>query len=69
MNQNSFGRRCPTDYDIDNLVQRLEEYSQDLVAYKLGCDFADACQEAIRTIRWFQEEYRRLRQDRDSIAT
>ena len=32
--------------DYDKLIERLNQYSQSLIAYKLGADFADACMDA-----------------------
>ena len=31
---------------IKTLIERLNQYSQSLIAYKLGADFADACMDA-----------------------
>lgn len=36
--------------DIEKLIERLNQYSQSLIAYKLGADFADACMDAATAI-------------------
>ena len=32
--------------DIENLIERLNQYSQSLIAYKMGGEFADVCMDA-----------------------
>ena len=47
--------------DIKNLIERLNQYSQSLIAYKLGADFADACMDAATAISTLKDENSRLR--------
>lgn len=42
--------------DIKNLIERLDQYSQSLIAYKLGADFADACMDAATALSTLQAE-------------
>ncbi len=49
--------------DIKNLIERLNQYSQSLIAYKLGADFADACMDASTAISTLQAENEKLRAD------
>ena len=47
--------------DIENLIERLNQYSQSLIAYKLGADFADACMAAATALSTLQAENSQLR--------
>lgn len=47
--------------DIEKLIERLEQYSEDLIAYKLGCNFADACTNAATALSALQAENEKLR--------
>ena len=47
--------------DIKNLIERLDQYSQSLIAYKLGADFADACMDAATALSTLQAENEKLR--------
>ena len=47
--------------DIEKLIERLEQYSEDLIAYKLGCNFADACTNAATALSALQAEIEKLR--------
>ena len=47
--------------DIEKLIERLEQYSEDLIAYKLGCNFADACTNAVIALSALQAENKRLK--------
>lgn len=49
--------------DIEKLIERLNQYSQSLIAYKLGADFADACMDAAAALSTLQAENARLRED------
>ena len=42
--------------DIKNLIERLNQYSQSLIAYKLGADFADVCMDAATALSTLQAE-------------
>lgn len=47
--------------DIEKLIERLNQYSQSLIAYKLGADFADACMDAATALSALQAENEKLR--------
>ena len=47
--------------DIEKLIERLNQYSQSLIAYKLGADFADACMDAATALSALKAENSRLR--------
>ena len=47
--------------DIERLIERLNQYSQFLIAYKLGSDFADACMDAAVALSTLQTENEKLR--------
>ena len=49
--------------DIEKLIERLNQYSQSLIAYKLGADFADACMDAATALSTLQAENEKLRAD------
>lgn len=53
--------------DIENLIERLNQYSQSLIAYKMGGEFADACVDAVSTLFVFQSENEKLRNELDSV--
>ena len=42
--------------DVEKLIERLNQYSQSLIAYKLGADFADACMDAATALSTLQAE-------------
>ena len=46
--------------DIKNLIERLNQYSQSLIAYKLGADFADAYMDAAVALSTLQAEKEKL---------
>ena len=46
---------------IETLIKRLNQYSQSLIAYKLGADFADACMDAATALSTLQAENEKLR--------
>ena len=46
---------------IKTLVERLNQYSQSLIAYKLGADFADACMDSATALSTLQAENEQLR--------
>lgn len=47
--------------DIEKLIERLQQYSQSLIAYKLDADFADACEDAVAAISTLQTEAKGMR--------
>ena len=54
--------------DYKKLIERLQQYSQSLIAYKLDADFADACEDAVAAISTLQSENDRLRKERDAAV-
>ena len=46
---------------IKTLIERLNQYSQSLIAYKLGADFADACMDTVTALSTLQAENEKLR--------
>ena len=50
---------------IKTLIERLNQYSQSLIAYKLGADFADACMDAANALSMLQAENKKLRAELD----
>ena len=53
---------------IKTLIERLNQYSQSLIAYKLGADFADACMDAATALSTLQAENASLRKERDAAV-
>ena len=53
--------------DIENLIERLNQYSQSLIAYKLGADFADACMDAATALEKLQAENEKLRGELEQV--
>ena len=53
--------------DIKNLIERLNQYSQSLIAYKLGADFADACMDAATALSTLQAENEKLRAELEQV--
>lgn len=53
--------------DIKNLIERLDQYSQSLIAYKLGADFADACMDAATALSTLQAENEQLRAELEQV--
>lgn len=53
--------------DIEKLIERLNQYSQSLIAYKLGADFADACMDAATALSTLQAENEKLRGELESV--
>ena len=47
----------------------LEQYSEDLIAYKLGCNFADACTNAATALSALQAENEKLRAELEQART
>ena len=54
--------------DIENLIERLNQYSQSLIAYKLGADFADACMDAATALSTLQAENSQLRAELEQVT-
>ena len=53
--------------DIKNLIERLNQYSQSLIAYKLGADFADACMDVATALSTLQAENEKLRAELEQV--
>lgn len=41
---------------MNNLIERLQEYSQSLEAYHLGCEFSDFCDDIVSELERLQTE-------------
>ena len=61
---------------IKMLIERLNQYSQSLIAYKLGADFADACMDAATALSTLQAaneklwaELEQVKRDRDAARS
>ena len=52
---------------IETLIKRLNQYSQSLIAYKLGADFADACMDAAAVLSTLQTENKKLRAELEKV--
>ena len=52
---------------IETLIKRLNQYSQSLIAYKLGADFADACMDAAAVLSTLQAENEKLRAELEQV--
>lgn len=55
--------------DYKKLIERLQQYSQSLIAYKLDADFADACEDAVAAISTLQSENEKLRAELNDLRT
>ena len=55
--------------DIEKLIERLNQYSQSLIAYKLGADFADACMDAATALSTLQAEKEKLRAELEQVKS
>ena len=53
--------------DIEKLIERLNQYSQSLIAYKLGADFADACMDAAVALSTLQAENEKFRSELEQV--
>ena len=53
--------------DIEKLIERLNQYSQSLIAYKLGADFADTCMDAAAVLSTLQTENKKLRAELEQV--
>ena len=52
---------------IKTLIERLNQYSQSLIAYKLGADFADACMDAAVALSTLQDKNEKLRGELEQV--
>ena len=52
---------------IETLIKRLNQYSQSLIAYKLGADFADTCMDAAAVLSTLQTENKKLRAELEKV--
>ena len=52
---------------IKMLIERLNQYSQSLIAYKLGADFADTCMDAAAVLSTLQTENKKLRAELEQV--
>lgn len=51
--------------DIEQLIERLNQYSQTLIAYQMGGEFADVCMDVATALSTLQSENEKLRNSRD----
>lgn len=47
--------------DIEQLIERLNQYSQTLIAYQMGGEFADVCMDVATALSTLQTENEKLR--------
>lgn len=52
---------------IKTLIERLNQYSQSLIAYKLGADFADTCMDTATALSTLQTENEKLRAELEKV--
>ena len=53
--------------DIEALIEKLNQYSQSSIAYKMGGEFADACVDAVSTLFVLQSENEKLRDELERV--
>lgn len=53
--------------DIEALIEKLNQYSQSLIAYKMGGEFADVCMDAATALSALQGENEKLRIELEQI--
>lgn len=53
--------------DIEALIERLNQYSQSLIAYQMGGEFADVCMDAATVLSTLQAENEKMRAELDSV--
>ena len=53
--------------DIENLIERLNQYSQSLIAYKMGGEFADVCMDAATALSTLQAENEKMRDELEQV--
>ena len=52
--------------DIEALIERLNQYSQSLIAYQMGGEFADVCMDAATALSTLQAENEKKRAELDA---
>lgn len=52
--------------DIEALIERLNQYSQSLIAYQMGGEFADVCMDAATALSTLRAENEKMRADLDA---
>lgn len=52
--------------DIEALIERLNQYSQSLIAYQMGGEFADVCMDAATALSTLQAENEKMRAELDA---
>ena len=55
--------------DIKALIEKLNQYSQSLIAYKMGGEFADVCMDAATALSALQAENKRMRREIADLET
>lgn len=55
--------------DIEALIERLNQYSQSLIAYQMGGEFSDVCVDAATALSTLQAENKRMRREIADLET
>lgn len=53
--------------DIEALIERLNQYSQSLIAYQMGGEFADVCMDAATALSTLQAENEKMRAELERV--
>lgn len=53
--------------DIENLIERLNQYSQSLIAYQMGGEFSDVCVDAATALSTLQGENEKMRAELEQV--
>ena len=53
--------------DIEAQIEKLNQYSQSLIAYQMGVEFADVCMDVAAALSTLQAENEKLRAELDSV--
>ena len=53
--------------DIEALIERLNQYSQSLIAYQMGGEFADVCMDAATALSTLQAETEKLQSELEKV--
>lgn len=54
--------------DIEALIERLNQYSQSLIACQMGGEFSDVCMDAANTLSALKEENEKLLEDNKTLC-
>ena len=53
--------------DIEALIERLNQYSQSLIAYQMGGEFSDVCVDAATALSTLQAENEKMRAELEQV--